>query len=127
MTEPDLPEEMEPLDESAQEPGSDMRGIAIPARWESAEDLPILFVNNMFLRRQDDYFILTLGQAELPYVQQISPETLAKLEEDPIPIRAVARLGMPQSVFERFVQSINDMYEKWLISQGLGGSDDNAE
>ena len=85
----------------------------VPLKWENAGNLPMLFTNHLFVRRQDDYVIITFGQAELPYEIQISTESLKQLEEDGLQIQVVARLATTRQVLNNFIRHLSTIRDSW--------------
>ena len=88
-------------------------GIMIPALWENPTNLPMLFANHLFVRRQDDYVILTFGQAELPYETQLDSERIKEIAEEGLPIQVVARLATTQQKLNDFIRHLSNVRDTW--------------
>ena len=91
----------------------DQGEIKARLRWEGVQRVPILFANHIWVRLQDDQFHVTFGQAELPFEQTFSEETLEKLNEEGVPIRPVVRLAISPSKMEGMIEVLARVYQLW--------------
>ena len=113
--------------EEERQPDAEAQGILLPVRWEVPRDTSILFANQIFVRLQDDFVILTFGQAELPYEIQITEETRTLLQEKGLPIQVVARLATTPQKLGEMAEQMNRIHKIWLERQGQGESHDATE
>ena len=109
------------------QPDAEAQGILIPLRWEVPKDTSIQFTNHIFVRLQDDYVIITFGQAELPYEIEITEETRTRLQESGLPIQVVARLATTPRKLGEMAEHMSRIHKIWLERQAQGQSDDATE
>ena len=76
--------------------------------WEGTEDLPILFVNHIFIRSSQDGFLVSFGHEHGPYVINPTDEELESLNRT---TKAVVRLAIPAFRMEQFVDVLNRVWE----------------
>lgn len=101
--------------------------IPIPIHWERQADDLIKFVNQIFVRLQDDHVVLTFGQAELPYDVEITDETRSKLQEQGIPVQVVTRLAVTPRRLGAMADQMKKIYDIWLDRQQGGTGDDTTQ
>jgi hypothetical protein len=93
-------------------------GVRAKLEWVDAEAVPIVYANHLFVRHEEDNFVITLGQAHGPYWLEI-PEEL-KGREIKVPIHAVARIAVPPQAMKSMLDALNQNYERFLRKQGRG-------
>jgi len=96
------------------------QGIQVRARWENTERIPILFANHVFVRLQDDDFVVTFGQAELPYEVDLTDEMREKLRTEGLPIQVVARLAIPAEKISSVIEVLVNVHNQRLERQQRG-------
>ena len=92
----------------------DDRETSVPARleWADAESVPVVYANQVFVRHEEDIFVITLGQAHGPYWLEI-PEEL-KGKEFKVPIHTVARIAVPPQAMKSMLDALNQNYARFL-------------
>jgi len=86
--------------------------------WVDAEAVPIVYANHLFVRHEEDNFVITLGQAHGPYWREI-PEEL-KGKEIKVSIHAVARIAVPPQAMKLMLDALNQNYERFLKTKIKG-------
>jgi hypothetical protein len=92
--------------------------IRAELEWVDAESLPIVYANHLFVRHEEDNFVITLGQSHGPYWIEV-PEEL-KGKEIKVPIHAVARVVVPHKAMKLMLDALNQNYERFLKKQTKG-------
>ncbi|MFH1140745.1 MAG: hypothetical protein V1724_03530, partial [Chloroflexota bacterium] len=92
--------------------GIEQEPILVPMRWVGTDDLPILMANQIFIRYMEGQIILTFGQATPPYELQISKDTIAQLQREGAPCRAVARVSVAPIKFSGMVRALNEIQSR---------------
>ena len=111
----------------ARQTDDQVQELLIPAHWERRADDLIKFVNQIFVRLQDDHVVLTFGQAELPYDVEITEETRNKLQEQGLQVQVVTRLAVTPRRLGIMVDQMKKIYDIWLERQSGGASDDTSQ
>lgn len=93
-------------------------GIRAKSEWVDAESVPIVYANHLFVRHEEDNFVITLGQAHGPYWLEI-PEEL-KGKEVEVPIHVVARIAVPPKAMKSMLDALNQNYESFLKKRTKG-------
>ncbi len=84
----------------------DVHYFDVPLAWIGAEDLPVLFVNQIVgqVDPQDDAFYLTLGQTVPPALIGTPEQRRAQAEELAyLPVKPVARISLTRKKLEELV------------------------
>lgn len=82
--------------------------LTLPLVWVDPEEVDILFVNQVLLQRQGDEVILTFGQQTPPALLGSEQERRERASQiSYVPIRTVARFGLPLSRFREFKELIS--------------------
>ncbi len=89
--------------------GVEQEPIRILLRWEGIDDVPILMANQIFVRYQEGQVILTFGQALPPYELQIREETMARLQREGAPCRAVAQVAIAPVKLKGVIRVLNEI------------------
>jgi hypothetical protein len=84
--------------------------VLVRHRWTGLERVPIVFANHMWVRWQEDQFLLTFGQAELPFEPEISQETRENLKAEGLPIRPVVRLAISPAFMSRTIEGLTKVH-----------------
>lgn len=87
-------------------------GVRAKLEWSDAESVPIVYANHLFVRHEEDVFVITLGQAHGPYWLEI-PEG-PKDKEIKVPIHTVARIAVPPQAMKSMLDALNQNYERFL-------------
>lgn len=85
--------------------------VTLEITFEGAEDVPILYASNVFVRHENDVFLLTFAQAHGPYLIDITKEELESMKT--IPAKIVARLAIPPSRMKEIVNVLSGNYEAY--------------
>lgn len=93
-------------------------GICAKLEWVDVESVPIAYANHLFVRHEEDVFVITLGQAHGPYWLEI-PEEL-KGKEIKVPIHTVARIAVPPKALKLMLDALNQNYESFLKKRTKG-------
>jgi len=93
-------------------------GVRARLEWVDAESVPIVYANQLFVRHEEDNFVITLGQAHGPYWLEI-PEEL-KGKEIKVPIHAIARITVSPHAMKSMLDALNQNYESFLKKQTKG-------
>lgn len=101
--------------------------LSIPINWTQDSGLPILLANHAFVRLQDDCFIVTFGQIELPREIDLSEETKERLESEGIPVQIVSRLAITPARMRIIIESFSRLYEIWERQQSGGSGESSAQ
>lgn len=115
-------------DNSDQSPASGEHPVPIHLYWENSENVPILFANHFFVRLQDDAFLLTFGQMEIPLEAPLSDGALQNLQTAGMPVQTIARIAMTPERITRVIENLTTVRDIWLKRQGeVGGENGSAE
>ncbi|MCI0439125.1 MAG: hypothetical protein L0177_08340 [Chloroflexi bacterium] len=101
------PEEVEPVGES----------LATHLNWDVGPQPPIVFANHIFIRLQDDYFLVSFGQVELPRLLDIDEETRQRLVREGMTVQSVARLAITPYRMGQMLEQLNRLYNRWIERQ----------
>ena len=88
-----------------------------PVRWDEDPNIPILFANQVFVRLQEDYILVTFGQAELPKELELTPETRTLLRAEGIHAKVVARLAVTPRKLAQIIEHLTTVHNRWLEIQ----------
>ena len=107
--------------------GEEAPPSAIQVSFEGGEDVPILFVNNLFVRLSPDGFLSSFAQSHGPYILGLTPEQAAT---EGISARVVSRLAIPANRMKEFLDILNTVFEQNVRSipiADVGANDDANE
>jgi hypothetical protein len=99
----------------------------IPLAWIGAEDLPVLFVNQIVgqVDPQDDAFFLTLGQTLPPALIGTLEERVAQAEELVyVPVKPVVRLSFTRRKLEELVAVLQTNLDQHDQIRRMRGGDE---
>ena len=108
------------ITENASEVHEGKGQLRFPINWTQDSGLPILLANHAFVRLQDDSFIVTFGQMELPREAELSDETKARLEKEGIPMQVISRLAITPARMRTIIEIFSRMYDSWERQQSSG-------
>ncbi len=91
-------------------------GVRAKLEWSDAESVPIIYANHLFVRHEEDNFVITIGQAHGPYWLEMPEEVKGK--EIKVPIHAVARIAVSPQSMKSMLDALNQNYERFLRKQG---------
>lgn len=94
--------------------------LSVRVYWETADQIPVLYANHIWVRILDGQFHVTFGQAEGPYENPVSEATMAKLVESGAAIHPVAKLAISPMNMGRMIKVLNDLFNRWEKDQGDG-------
>jgi len=94
------------------------REIEIPFLFIGTEDVPILFSNLQIVQHEEQEFVITFGQYTAPLLNPDADAEEMARRAPHVAVRAVARVGMTASRFERFVGALQTNLETWKRKQG---------
>ena len=87
-------------------------GVTLEVKFEGSENVPIVFANNLFIRHEEDIFIITFAQAHGPYIVNPTPEQLKQIGK--IPSQVVARIAVSPVKMKEFLDVMSDIYERFM-------------
>ena len=86
-------------------------GVMLEVEFIGSEDVPIVFANNVFVRHEEDIFIITFAQAHGPYIDKPTTEQLKKIGK--VPSRVVARVAVSPVKMKEFLDVLNGNFESF--------------
>ena len=111
-------------DNPDQPQSSDVDSITLRTRWPDEDDVPLLFINQFFIRLQNDAFLLSFGEVELPRELELSDETRQKLDSEGLPVRVRTRIAISPGMIPNFIEQLTRINNVWLEqSRGHGEFD----
>ena len=88
--------------------------IALPIVYIGAEDEPILFANNFVIQHQENEFILTVGQLQMPILLGTPEERKEQAKKlTHVAIRVVARFGLTRQRLVALIKALQDNLQKY--------------
>lgn len=99
-----------PRQQPQEEQRPEIEPLTVRGRWESVEQLPIVFANQMFVGLADGQVFITFGYSELPMESPLGLETRERLEREGVPIHAVARLVIAPAKLGQMLAALNQVY-----------------
>ena len=87
-------------------------GLILEVEFEGSENVPIVFANNMFVRHEEDMFIITFAQAHGPYIVKPTVEQLKEIGK--VPTQVVARIAVSPIRMKEFLNVLNGNYEQFI-------------
>lgn len=101
------------------EPEDPSETFRVPLVLSGLNDVPIMFVNWMSVNHQGSEFVLTFGQYSQPIFAG-GPPTVDQLKRSgPVPIKVVARLGVPAARMMDMVRALSENLSKYEQQKGL--------
>lgn len=85
--------------------------VTLPIWIEGAEDIPIVYVNHIFVTHTGDEFFLTFAQLHPPYLISPTKGELEKLES--IPATVVSRIALTPNKFKELIDILQNNYQKY--------------
>ena len=95
-----------------QQPTSGAMLINAPARWSGGAELPLLFADHLWAANVSGHFQITFGHTELPY-EFVSPELQAKLQEEGVEIKSIARIAIGPDSLESMIRLLTGVLQQW--------------
>lgn len=86
--------------------------VTLEVEFEGSENVPIVFANNLFIRHEEDMFIITFAQAHGPYIVNPTPEQLKQIGK--IPSQVVARIAVSPVKMKDFLNVLSGNYEQFI-------------
>jgi hypothetical protein len=87
-------------------------GVTLEVEITGSEDVPIVFANNIFVRHEEDMFLITFAQAHGPYIANPTPEQLKKIGK--VPSQIVARIAVSPTRMKEFLNVLNGNFERFM-------------
>lgn len=85
---------------------------AIPIRIEGAEEIPVNYVNYVFVSHTTDEFFMTFAQIHPPYLLSPTKEEVEQLTH--IPAKVVSRIALTPSKMKELIDALNENYKKFI-------------
>ncbi len=93
------------------------QGMMLEINFEGAEEVPIAFVNHVFVRHFEDVFLVSFAQSHGPYIVSPTPQQLKQMGK--VPARVVARIAIPPTKMKEILDVLNDNYARYLKRKGI--------
>lgn len=90
--------------------------VTLPIRIEGAEDIPVLYVNYIFVSHTNDEFFVTFAQLHPPYL--ISPTKSDVEELKSIPATVVSRIALTPGKFKELIDALQRNYQQYAKQKG---------
>lgn len=87
-------------------------GVTLEVEFEGSENVPIVFANNLFVRHEEDIFIITFAQAHGPYIVNPTPEQLKQIGR--IPSQVVARIAVSPVKMKEFLSVLSGNFDRFM-------------
>lgn len=87
-------------------------GVKLEVEFTGSENVPIVFANNVFVRHEEDMFIITFAQAHGPYIVKPTPEQLKKIGK--VPSQVVARIAVSPIKMKEFLKVLSGNFERFM-------------
>ena len=84
----------------------------IPIRIVGAEEIPMSYVNYVFVSHTTDEFFMTFAQIHPPYLLAPTKEEVGQLTH--IPAKVVARIALTPSKMKELIDALNENYKKFI-------------
>lgn len=82
---------------------------------EGAEEIPMSYVNHIFVTHTTDEFFMTFSQIHPPYLLEPTKEEVEQLT--PIPAKVVARIALTPSKMKELINTLSENYQGFLKKQ----------
>lgn len=93
---------------------SSSEGRSVPLIWTDRDEQPVMFVNQILAQHVNDEFLVSFGQVSPPAIlgtDDERQEALARVEF--VPVRTVARIGLPAQRMREFVAVMQESLEQY--------------
>ena len=87
-------------------------GVVLEVEFKGSENVPIVFANNMFVRHEEDMFIITFSQTHGPYIVNPTPEQLKQI--DKVPSQVIARIAVSPNKMKKFLDVLSGNFEQFM-------------
>ena len=84
-------------------------------RIEGADEIPMSYVNHIFITHTTDEFFVTFSQIHPPYLLEPTQEEVEQLTH--IPAKVVARIALTPSKMKELIDALGENYQKFLKKQ----------
>ncbi len=84
-------------------------------RIEGAEEIPISYVNYVFVSHTTDEFFMTFAQIHPPYLLKPTKRELEQLTH--VPAKVVARVALTPSKMKELIDTLGENYQNFLKKQ----------
>lgn len=89
-------------------------GHSVPLIWTDRDEQPVMFANQILAQHVNEEFLLSFGQVSPPAILGTDEErqdALARVEF--VPVRTIARIGMPAQRMREFVAVMQQSLEQY--------------
>lgn len=100
------------MNEKAKDEILSKKGFKFEVEFEGGENVPIVFANNLFVRHEEDMFIITFAQAHGPYIVKPTMEQLKQVGK--VPSQVVARIAVSPLRMKEFLNALIGNYEQFI-------------
>lgn len=91
-------------------------GKWVPIHVEGAEEIPMSYVNHIFVTHTTDEFFVTFSQIHPPYLlPPVKKEQVAQVTY--IPAKVVARVALTPSKMKELIDTLGENYKNFLKKQ----------
>ena len=87
--------------------------LEVPIRWEGLEQVPFLYISQIYVHAEEDHFELTFGQALLPLEIGYSEETRERLVREGVGVRTIGRFAVTPAKMRDIVKVMTNVYASW--------------
>ena len=82
---------------------------------EGADEIPMYYVNHIFVTHTTDEFFVTFSQIHPPYLLEPTKEEVEQLTH--IPAKVVARIALTPSKMKELIDALGGNYQTFLTKQ----------
>ena len=100
------------MNEKAKDEILSEKGFKLQVEFEGGENVPIVFANNLFVRHEEDMFVITFAQAHGPYIVKPTMEQLKQIGK--IPSQVVARIAVSPIRMKEFLNVLSGNYQQFI-------------
>lgn len=96
-------------------------GRSVPLLWTDRDEKPVMFANQILAQHVNEEFLISFGQVSPPAIlgsDEERQDALARVEF--VPVRTVARIGMPAQRMREFVAVMQQSLEQYERESGGG-------
>ena len=96
------------------EGASSSEGRSVPLIWTDKDEQPVMFANQILAQHVNEEFLISFGQVSPPAIlgsDEERQEALTRVEF--VPVRTVARVGMPAQRMREFVAVMQQSLEQY--------------
>jgi hypothetical protein len=98
--------------------------IVGPPHWEEADELPVLYVDQLFMQGTGGAILLTFGLTSVP-LEGITPELQERIRNEGLRVKALARIAISPQRLRSFVDVLNGALEEQAVSEQSTSEESN--